>query len=430
MLRAGLVLCAAGALGAFGACSKDNGTGPVPPPPPPPVSAIKAPVGLTASPVSASKINLAWTDSTANETGFRIDRCTGAGCSNFAQVGANLAANATTFSDSGLTAATSYSYRARAFNATDTSSWTATVTATTLAAGSASFTMVGAGEITSCASTASVATGNIIKGILASDTSAIVFTAGDNLTDSLPNTTYADCYAPKWGDFKDRTYFAIGNGDYMGGRGAAGVYAYLPDRTKGPDGKGWYSIDKGNWHIVFLNSGDWEQTTAQLQDPNGPMNTWLATDLSTVPAGKCIMAISWNRRIYTTGAGELGLQFNLKQAASLLYAAHADLLVSAYDHLYARFPKTDNNGVAAADGFRQFLVGTGGTSLHTAITPHDDPGTASPISPVEVQEGNNNGNSNGVIKFTMTDNSYEWEFLPTLAGGFTDKSAAPIPCNN
>jgi hypothetical protein len=48
MLRAGLVLCAAGALGAFGACSKDNGTGPVPPPPPPPVSAIKAPVGLTA----------------------------------------------------------------------------------------------------------------------------------------------------------------------------------------------------------------------------------------------------------------------------------------------------------------------------------------------------------------------------------------------
>jgi len=256
---------------------------------------------------------------------------------------------------------------------------------------------------------------------LAADTIAIVFTAGNNLTDSMPNTTYADCFAPKWGDFKDRTYFAIGNGDYLGGRGTTGVYSYLGDRTRGPDGKGWYSIDKGNWHIIFLNTGDWEQTSAQLQDPNGPMNTWLATDLAAVPASKCIMAVPWNRRIYTASTGALGLQFNLKQAASLLYAAHADLLVTSYDKIYARFPQTDNNGVPAAYGFRQFIVGTGGRSLDKAVTPAG--------SPVEVQEGNNNGNSNGVIKFTMTDNSYAWEFIPTLAGGFTDKSTAPVSCH-
>ncbi|PYO94231.1 MAG: hypothetical protein DMD62_06440 [Gemmatimonadetes bacterium] len=432
MIRAALVATAGGVIGAFGACKDSNA--PAPPPPPPPPPPLAAPAAPTAAAVDSNKISLTWAYSDTTVTGFKLARCQGAGCTNFAQVGTNLARTARAYTDSALALHTAYMYRIQAVRGSDTSAWSPTATATTGSGGTgsgSSFTMVGAGEITNCATTASMATGNIIKGILAADTSAVAFTAGNNLTDSMPNTTYADCYAPKWGDFKDRTYFAVGNGDYLGGRGPTGVYAYLGNRTKGPDGKGWYSIDRGNWHIIFLNTGDWEQTTAQLQDPNGPMNAWLASDLSTVPATKCIMAVSWNRRIYTTSTGELGLQFNLKQAASLLYAAHADLLVSAYDHLYARFPQTNNNGVPAADGFRQFIVGTGGQSLYRAITPADDPNTTAPMSPVEVQEGNNTtpGNSNGVIKFRLNDNSYEWEFIPTLAGGFTDKSSAPVPCH-
>ena len=423
-IRAALVVTAAGVIGAFGACKDNTPVSPPNPPPPPPPPALRAPIGVTATPVSATQINLAWTDSTSNETGFRVDRCSGAGCTTFAQVGANLAANAVAFNDTGLTASTAYSYRVRAFNATDTSAWTATVTATTLAVGggSAAFTMIGAGEITNCATTASTATAGIVKGVL-SDTNVIVFTAGNNLTDTMPGTTFADCFAPKWGEFKDRTYFAIGNGDYMGGRGPDGVYSYLGNRT-GPAHKGWFSFDRGNWHVVVLNSADWEQGKTALQDPNGEMNAWLAADLAAVPASKCIMAISWDRRVYTTSSGELGLQFNMKQAASLLYAAHADLLVSSKDKIYARFPQTNNDGVVDPQGFRQFIVGTGGRSLDKMITPG---GTNA--SPVEVQEGNNTANSNGVIKFTLNDNSYEWQFIPTLAGGFTDKSDAPVACH-
>src|ERR1043166_9319224 len=99
MVRAALVITAAGVIGAFGACKNDNGTNPHPPPPPPP-PAIRAPIGLTATAVSATKINLAWTDSTTNETGFRVDRSSGAACTNFAQVGTNLAANTVAFTDS------------------------------------------------------------------------------------------------------------------------------------------------------------------------------------------------------------------------------------------------------------------------------------------------------------------------------------------
>jgi chitodextrinase len=47
-----------------------------------------APASLTASATSTSQINLSWTASTDNVgvTGYRIERCQGAGCSNFAQI--------------------------------------------------------------------------------------------------------------------------------------------------------------------------------------------------------------------------------------------------------------------------------------------------------------------------------------------------------
>ena len=65
---------------------------------------------------AATQINLAWTAATDNVgvTGYRVERCQGAGCSNFAQI---ATPSGTTFNDTGLTAATSYSYRVRATDA-------------------------------------------------------------------------------------------------------------------------------------------------------------------------------------------------------------------------------------------------------------------------------------------------------------------------
>src|SRR5256884_607034 len=82
-------------------------------PAPPDTTPPTAPANLTSTAASASQINLAWTASTDNVgvTGYRVERCQGAGCSNFAQI---AAPTGTTFSDTGLTASTSYSYRVRA----------------------------------------------------------------------------------------------------------------------------------------------------------------------------------------------------------------------------------------------------------------------------------------------------------------------------
>lgn len=92
-----------------------------------------APTNLMATAVSSSQVNLAWVDSDNNETGFKIERCTGTGCSDFAQI-ATVGANITSFASTGLSASTSYNYRVRAANAAGDSDYSNIASATTLAA--------------------------------------------------------------------------------------------------------------------------------------------------------------------------------------------------------------------------------------------------------------------------------------------------------
>ncbi|MCU0473123.1 MAG: T9SS type A sorting domain-containing protein [Bacteroidales bacterium] len=71
-----------------------------------------APSGLTANVASYSQIDLSWTDNAENEDGFIIERKS----SGLFYVVATMQANATSFSDAGLTELTDYTYRVQAFN--------------------------------------------------------------------------------------------------------------------------------------------------------------------------------------------------------------------------------------------------------------------------------------------------------------------------
>jgi len=74
-----------------------------------------APSSLTVAVASASQLNLAWTDNGSNEDGFKIERCSGNSCTNFAQI-ATVGANIRTYSNTGLNKNTIYTYRVRAYN--------------------------------------------------------------------------------------------------------------------------------------------------------------------------------------------------------------------------------------------------------------------------------------------------------------------------
>ena len=88
-----------------------------------------APSGLSASAASTSQINLAWTDNSANETGFRVERSSNGG-STFTQVAATTA---NSYSNTGLAAGTTYLYRVCAYNSAGNSAYSGSVSATTLA---------------------------------------------------------------------------------------------------------------------------------------------------------------------------------------------------------------------------------------------------------------------------------------------------------
>ncbi len=92
-----------------------------------------APTNLTAQVVSPTQIDLSWADNSDNESDFRIERLPG-GSSSWSQI-ATVDANATTYSNTGLSCGTSYSYRVRAHRSSDNkfSDYTASVSAKTLA---------------------------------------------------------------------------------------------------------------------------------------------------------------------------------------------------------------------------------------------------------------------------------------------------------
>jgi hypothetical protein len=97
-------------------------------PTPTPTATPAAASNLTAIAVSRSQINLAWTDNSNNETGFAVERSkNGKGFSQIATLGANV----TTYSNTGLSRATTYYYRVRAYNPGGNSAYSNIASATT-----------------------------------------------------------------------------------------------------------------------------------------------------------------------------------------------------------------------------------------------------------------------------------------------------------
>jgi hypothetical protein len=118
---------ARGFMGASGASNTVEVTIPPSNPPAPPA----APSSLVAAAVSKSQIALTWTNGFAGQDGVKIERCTGANCTNFSQI-ATLAGTPSNYTDSGLSANTAYRYRVRAYNSAGDSPYSNIASAKTL----------------------------------------------------------------------------------------------------------------------------------------------------------------------------------------------------------------------------------------------------------------------------------------------------------
>lgn len=84
---------------------------------------LASPSNLNAVNVSASQNDLAWSDNSSNELGFRIDRSVNSGVGPWSEI-ATTTADASSYNDTGLDSDQTYYYRVRAFNSGGNSGYT------------------------------------------------------------------------------------------------------------------------------------------------------------------------------------------------------------------------------------------------------------------------------------------------------------------
>jgi hypothetical protein len=270
------------------------------------------------------------------------------------------------------------------------------------------FVLVGAGDIASCKDPEGArATAKLIEQI-----PGTVFAAGDLAYERGSAEEFKTCYDPAWGRFKDRTKPALGNHEYADPR-ASGYFEYWGTQA-GPRGKGYYSYELGDWHIVVLN------TNCDAKNLGGcaagsPQETWLKEDLAKRPTA-CILAYG-HHALFSSGVfTKHAVHPELKQLWEDLYAAHADLVLAGHEHSYERFAPQDPGGKAdPANGIREIVAGTGGRS-------HDLLGFATPNSEVS------DWNTYGVLKLTLSPGKYAWEFIPEEGKTFHDSGSGA--CHN
>jgi len=262
-------------------------------------------------------------------------------------------------------------------------------------------TVYAAGDIADCqknlpADTMAEKTSELILAGLAVDSKAVALTLGDNTYPVGKPEEFSNCYAPTWGKFKNRTLPSPGNHDY-GVPSAHGYYNYFGE-IAGPDQRGYYSRKVGQWLLISLNSNiDGKQMHEQLR--------WLKKELNT-HQHSCTLAF-WHHPVFSSGWH--GNYEVMQEAWKILSEAKADLVLTAHDHHYERFSPLDVNGVVEQkSGIRSFVVGTGGAKLRPTVFT---------VAGSELRENS----TYGVLKLSLHEKSYNWEFLPIEGQTFTDK---------
>src|SRR2546423_3427371 len=88
---------------------------------------------------------------------------------------------------------------------------------------------------------------------------------------------------------------------------------------------------------------------------------WLRADLAAHPS-QCTLAM-WHEPLFSSGMTHGG-NLRTQPLWQALYDAGADVVLTGHDHSYQRLtPQTTTRVAHAADGLREFVVGTGGARM-------------------------------------------------------------------
>jgi acid phosphatase type 7 len=254
--------------------------------------------------------------------------------------------------------------------------------------------LVGAGDIASCTGSGDEATAELLA-----NTRGTVFTLGDNAYPDGTSQQFSDCYGPSWGLHKARTRPAAGNHEYNT-PGASGYFGYFGAAAGDPD-KGYYSYDKGRWHVVVLNSNCSQVGGCTADSPQG---RWLEHDLAT-NAKRCTLAY-WHHPRFSSS--RYGNNASVEPFWTALYKVGAEVVLNGHAHHYERFaPQRPDGTLARKRGIREFVVGTGGMDQY-------------PFEAVKPNSRVRDADAFGVLRLTLHRGGYRWKFKPVAGETFTD----------
>src|SRR6266540_1423966 len=254
------------------------------------------------------------------------------------------------------------------------------------------------GDIADCSKTGDTATGLLLDGLVGS-----IAVLGDIAYPNGSAADFADCFDPPWGRHRPRVRPVPGNHEYQTS-GAAAYYDYF-GAAAGDPSKGYYSYDLGAWHVVALNSN----CSAVSCSAGSTQEQWLRQDLAAHPAA-CTLAY-WHHPRFSSGHN--GNATTMSAIWNALHDLGADVVLAGHDHGYQRLGPLDKSGKLAANGMLELVVGTGGAELNNAFS-------GSKPSNVIVR----NGTTFGVVKLTLRDAGYDWQFVPVPGQTFTDAGSA------
>ena len=229
-------------------------------------------------------------------------------------------------------------------------------------------------------------------------------------------SAYASVYDPSWGQFRSTSHPAAGDNEYTSATcstpGASGYFTYFEGAASPnqPDCvsacPGYYSYELGTWHVVVLNTNCSQPGVGGCGSAS-PQGRWLAADLAAHP-NQCILAYWHAPRWKPDGT----VSSSSSYFTTALYNAGAEVILSGNSHLFARFAPQNPAGAAdPVNGIRQFIVGTGGKSLHGL--------SGSPDPEIEASQSS----TFGILELTLHPEGYSWRFVPESGRTFTDSGS-------
>ena len=256
-----------------------------------------------------------------------------------------------------------------------------------------------------------------VSDLVLAQTPTAVAVLGDTQYDNGTLTEFMGSYALTWGRFKNITYPVPGNHEYSDPAGGAkGYFDYWNGAGNatgqaGERGKGYYSYNLGNWHIVVINSECWYAGGCGV---GSAQYNWLQQDLANNTA-QCTLTYTHHPR-FTSHADYdtdtvMGDMWNLM-------VADVDVMLAGHQHateIYKKIGATLANSsipVLNPTGIKQFVVGTGGRSHYNFVQGPTLDSTGGVAMEARDDE------TFGALKLVLKPTGYDWNMLALPGSNF------------